>query len=184
MFPGRFKWEKTHSGSGHIIPQVSGAGLKKRKRETKTSTRIHSSLLSWLRGSACGKHQSRNGRLSGEEDNWNRASWLSAGRHYQLLGTPVRKFLYCVNWGGQTDPKYGYITPWAGFSDQTRKQAEHQHSFLCSPSMDTMWINCSMFLPCHLLRQTSLNLWVQTHPSFCQVWHYSNQKGFIPRVKR
>lgn len=35
MFPGRFKWEKTHSGSGHIIPQVSGAGLKKEKEKRK-----------------------------------------------------------------------------------------------------------------------------------------------------
>lgn len=35
VFLGRFKWEKTHTESGHIIPQVSGAGLKKEKEKWK-----------------------------------------------------------------------------------------------------------------------------------------------------
>lgn len=42
VFPGRFKWEKTHTEIGHIIPQVSGAGLKKEKEKWKRAPRFTS----------------------------------------------------------------------------------------------------------------------------------------------
>lgn len=147
-----------------------------KKKETKMNTRSHISLLSWLSGSACGKHQSRNRRLSGRKTTAILLLDCQLGGITNFQAHLWGSFYIVLIEVDKLTLNVGTLLPELGSSNKKASWAPTFISLLAEYGFNVN--HCFMFLPCHLLGETILNLWVQTHPSFGRVLALQQQERF------